>query len=210
MSLGRGFRLCAGCASMGMGGWAGAAGPGRPRLRGHTLHPPSPPPFPSTSPSGTADLRQPWGGARKKTHKKTTAPGGQMASKTFLLNFPVKQKQYSCPLELGGGSDSAGEGLCVQHTHTHTHTAEHKTSGSSHSSGCLDALSPCHSLGSQPGGRSLEQAWGLEPETLLCYGTVHLIHQPSLTRLWAQAQGFSRAWPSQFFLSSSLRAQPPL
>lgn len=23
-----------------------------------------------------------------------------------------------------------------------------------------DALSPCHSLGSQPGGRSLEQAWG--------------------------------------------------
>ena len=60
-----------------------------------------------------------WGGARKKTHKKTTAPGGKMASKTFLLNFPVKQKQYSCPLELGGGSDSADEGLCVQpHTRT--------------------------------------------------------------------------------------------
>lgn len=131
-----------------------------------------------------------------------------MVSKTFLLNFAVKQKQYSCLLELAGGSDSADEVLCVQqlntHTHTHTYPPERKTSGSSHSSGCLDALSPCHSLGSQPGGRTLEQAWGL------CYGTVHLVHQPSLTRLWAQAQGFSRAWPSQFFLSSSLRAQPSL
>lgn len=69
------------------------------------------------------------------------------------------------------------------HAHMCTHTAECKTSGSSHSSGCLDALSPCHSLGSRPGGRSLEQAWGLETETLLCCGTVHLVlsTQPNKT-----------------------------
>lgn len=191
---------------LGRGRWTQEA-----QAEGHTLHLPSPPlPHQGMQASGS-----PGEGPGRKLSK-TTAPGGQMVSKTFLLNSAVKQKQYSCPLELGGGSDAADEVLCVQqlntHTHipTHTHPPERKTSGSSHSSGCLDALSPCHSLGSQPGGRSLEQAWGLEPETLLCYGTVHLIHQPSLTRLWAQAQGFSRAWPSQFFLSSSLRAQPPL
>lgn len=58
-----------------------------------------------------------WGGARKKTHKKTTAPGGQIASKTFLLNFPVKQKQYSCPLELGEAQTPPMRGCVCSHTH---------------------------------------------------------------------------------------------
>lgn len=172
---GKGSDCVLGCASVGIGG----LGRGRwtQEAQAEGTHPA--PLIPSSLllhfPSGNADLRQPWGGARKRTHNKTTAPGGQ----TFLLNFPVKQRQYSCPLELGESSDSADEGLCMQqlsfYTHAHmcTHTAECKTSGSSHSSGCLDALSPCHSLGSQPGGRSLEQAWGLETETLLSTSSIN-------------------------------------
>ena len=96
---------------LGRGRWTQEA-----QAEGHTLHLPSPPlPHQGMQASGS-----PGEGPGRKLSK-TTAPGGQMVSKTFLLNSAVKQKQYSCPLELGGGSDAADEVLCVQQLNTHTH-----------------------------------------------------------------------------------------